>query len=46
MQLGGERFSWGRESLREAGALRQRYIGALQAADRRDIGLLLAIARS
>ena len=46
MQLGGERLSWGRESLREAGALRLRYIGALQAADKHDIGPLLAFARS
>jgi Fic-DOC domain mobile mystery protein B len=46
MQLGGERFSWGKESLREAGALRQRYIAALQAADRHDIGPLLKFARS
>jgi Fic-DOC domain mobile mystery protein B len=46
MRLGHERFSWGRDSLRDAGALRQRYIAALQAADNHDIGLLLAFARS
>jgi len=46
MQLGGERFTWGRESLQEAGALRQRYIAALQAADRHDIGPLQTFARS
>jgi len=46
MQLGQERFSWGRESLRDAGALRKRYIGALTAADNRDIGPLLDFARS
>jgi fido (protein-threonine AMPylation protein) len=46
MRLGGERFSWGRESLRDAGALRQRYIAALQAADNHDIDPLLAFARS
>lgn len=46
MQLGGERFSWGRESLLEARALRQRYIAALQAADAHDIGPLLTFARS
>ena len=46
MRLGGERFSWGRESLRDAGAMRQRYIAALQAADDHDLGPLLAFARS
>ena len=46
MRLGGGRFSWGRESLRDDGALRQRYIAALQAADNHDIGPLLAFARS
>jgi Fic-DOC domain mobile mystery protein B len=46
MRLGGERFSWGRESLRDAGAMRQRYIAALQAADNHDTGPLLAFARS
>jgi hypothetical protein len=45
MQLGRERFSWGRESLRDAGAMRQRYIAVLQAADNHDIGPLLAFAR-
>jgi Fic-DOC domain mobile mystery protein B len=46
MRLGGERFSWGRESLRDAGAMRQRYIAALQAADNHDIAQLLAFARA
>lgn len=46
MRLGQERFSWGRESLRDAGALRQRHIAALQAADNHDFGPLLAFARS
>jgi Fic-DOC domain mobile mystery protein B len=46
MRLGSERFSWGRESLRDAGGMRQRYIAALQAADNRDIGPLLAFARA
>jgi len=46
MRLGRERFSWGRESLRDAGAMRQRYIAALQAADHHDIGPLLAFARA
>src|ERR1700691_4422786 len=41
-----EEFSWGRESLRDPGALRQRYIAALQNADHHDIGPLLAFARS
>jgi Fic-DOC domain mobile mystery protein B len=46
MQLGGERFSWGRESLREPGAARARYIEALHAADNHDVGPLLAFARA
>lgn len=46
MWLGRERFSWGRESLRDAGAMRQRYIRALQAADNHDIRPLLAFARA
>jgi Fic-DOC domain mobile mystery protein B len=46
MQLGRERFSWGRESLRDPGAARARYIGALRAADNHDIGPLLAFARA
>jgi Fic-DOC domain mobile mystery protein B len=46
MRLGGERFSWGRESLRDPGAMRQRYIAALQAADQHDITQLLAFARA
>ena len=46
MRLGGERFSWGRESLREAGDVRGRYIAALKAADNHDIAPLLAFARS
>ena len=46
MRLGRERLSWGRESLRDAGAMRQRYIAALQAADHHDIGPLLAFARA
>jgi Fic-DOC domain mobile mystery protein B len=45
MRLGQERFSWGRESLRDAGTTRQRYIAALKAADNQDIGPLLAFAR-
>lgn len=46
IRLGGERFSWGSASLREAGDVRQRYIAALQAADKHDIGPLLAFARA
>ena len=46
MQLGRERFSWGRESLRDAGAVRARYIEALRAADKHEIGLVLAFARA
>ena len=46
MQLGRERFSWGRGSLRTAGAARARYVEALRAANDHDIGLLLAFARA
>jgi Fic-DOC domain mobile mystery protein B len=46
MRLGQERFSWGRESLRDPSTMRKRYIAALQAADHHDIGPLLAFARS
>jgi Fic-DOC domain mobile mystery protein B len=46
MRLGGERFSWGSANLQAAGDVRGRYIAALKAADNRDIGPLLAFARS
>ena len=46
MSLGGERFSWGSANLQDAGAVRQRYIEALHAADNHDIGRLLAFSRS
>jgi hypothetical protein len=46
MQLGRERFSWGRESLRDPGAARGRYIEALRAADNHEIGPLLTFARA
>jgi Fic-DOC domain mobile mystery protein B len=46
IRLGGERFPWGRGSLRDPGELRKRYIAALQAADRHDLGPLMAFARS
>jgi hypothetical protein len=45
MRLGGERFSWGSTNLQDAGAVRQSYIAALQAADDHNIGPLLAFAR-
>jgi len=46
MQLGRERFTWGRESLREAGAARARYIEARHMADKHDIAGLLEFARA
>ena len=46
MKLGGERFSWGRESLRDPSSVRQRYIAALKSADNHDLGPLLESARS
>jgi Fic-DOC domain mobile mystery protein B len=46
MRLGGERFSWGSANLQDAGAVRHRYIAALQAADNHDIGPPLAFAQS
>jgi Fic-DOC domain mobile mystery protein B len=46
MQLGGERFSWGRANLRDAGGVRKQYIAALQAADGHDIDPLMVFARS
>ncbi len=46
MQLGQQRFSWGRTNLQEVGEVRRRYIDALRAADNHDIGPLLAFARS
>lgn len=46
LQLGGERFSWGRASLRDSGEMRTQYIEALKAADHHDYGPLSAFARS
>ena len=46
VQLGGSRFSWGRENLVEAAETRQDYVRALQAADAHDIAPMLAFARS
>ncbi len=45
MQLGRDRFSWGRESLVVAGGVRAQYIAALRAADDHDVEPLLAFAR-
>ncbi len=44
--LGRPRFTWGRENLVRAGDCRQRYIGALRAADRHDYAPLLGFVRS
>jgi Fic-DOC domain mobile mystery protein B len=45
--LGGHRFTWGGASLTETGAVRHRYITALQTADTaRDFGPLMAFART
>jgi Fic-DOC domain mobile mystery protein B len=46
MRLGRARFSWGRESLRDPGAARTRYLEALHAADSHEIALLLAFSRA
>ena len=46
MQLGQERFSWGRANLKVASEVRRRYIAALKAAGDHNIGPLLAFARS
>lgn len=46
VQLGGRRFSWGREGLVDAAETRRAYVRALQAADAHDIAPLLAFART
>jgi hypothetical protein len=48
MQLGGNRFTWGRANLMVKGQDRDKYIAALKAADTdpNDIASLLAFARS
>jgi Fic-DOC domain mobile mystery protein B len=46
MRLGRPRFSWGRESLRDAGVTRRDYICALQAADNHDVVPLVEFARA
>jgi len=45
-RLGGKAFTWGGGSLKDRGTLRNKYIGALQAADGHDIAPLLAFVRS
>ena len=45
-QLGRERFTWGSESLVDAGTTRANYVAALQAADKHDYGPLLEFVRS
>ena len=46
IQLGQERFTWGRDSIVAASETRQAYVGALKAADAGDMTLLLAFART
>ena len=46
ISMGLERFSWGGKNLVDVGETRKRYIAALQAADRQDIGPLLEFVRS
>jgi Fic-DOC domain mobile mystery protein B len=46
VQLGGERFTWGRGDLIAIAELRQRYVNALRAADGQVIGPLADFARS
>lgn len=46
MSLGGERFTWGRANLQQAGDVRRGYIEALQAAAHHDYAALLRFARS
>ncbi len=46
MKLGHQPFTWGRESLLDTGPLRALYVKSLRAADRHDIGPLIAFARS
>ena len=45
-RLGRPRFTWGGADLEQTGVARQRYIAALQAADRGDDAPLLAFVRS
>jgi Fic-DOC domain mobile mystery protein B len=46
VRLGGTRFTWGRVNLRTAADVRRAYIDALHAADKHDLGPLIAFARS
>ncbi len=46
IQLGRERFTWGRDSINAASETRQTYVHALKAADAGDMTLLLAFART
>jgi Fic-DOC domain mobile mystery protein B len=46
VQLGGQRFTWGRTDLQTADAVRRAYIDALHAADNHDLEPLIALARS
>lgn len=46
IQLGRERFTWGRASITAASETRQAYVRALKIADGDDIGGLLEFARS
>jgi Fic-DOC domain mobile mystery protein B len=45
-QMGGMRFTWGRENLVRVDQTRETYVHALKAADGHDIGPLLTFARS
>lgn len=46
VQLGGERFGWGKSNLQVVGEVRKAYIDALHAADDHDVGPLVAFART
>lgn len=46
VRQGNSPFTWGRNSLMEAGSTRKQYIAALRAADHHNIAPLLAFARS
>ncbi|MBN9088049.1 MAG: mobile mystery protein B [Reyranella sp.] len=46
VRLSGPRFSWGSANLQPATEARRAYIAALRAADRHDLGPLIAFARS
>ena len=45
MRMGRPRFSWGRESLRDAGETRRKYISALRSADHHEVRALVEFAR-